>query len=1279
MRIYRWSIWVAGAAALLALASAARAVVVADYAVQVSARVQTNPPQITLAWPADPDATGYTLYRKSRDATAWGTATTLATNATGYVDSNVAIGEVYEYRIVKSALEGTTSYTGYGYLLAGIEAPLIEARGKVLLIVERTYADALSNELRRLQLDLTGDGWTVLRREVWRTNTPPQVKAIITNDYYADPQNVKAVFLFGRVPVPYSGLIAPDGHGDHTGAWAADGYYADVNGTWTDSSVNYTNSSRADNRNVPGDGKFDQSTFPSDLELQVGRVDFYNMTSFPQGERELLRRYLGKHHYFRQGRLTAERRAIVDDNFGTYSGGFAQCAYRSFPAFFGHSNIFARDWFTTLATNSYLWGYACGGGSYTSESGVGTTTSFVLTNTHVIFTMHFGSYFGDYDAPNNLMRAQLANAAGGLTCAWAGRPFWQFHHMAMGEPIGYSTLQSQNQFGVSRLYLGTGYYQWVHVALLGDPTLRMHMVPPPAALVVGPDNGGRLLRWRASPDSVLGYHVYGAASADGPFQRLNSQLIADTNFLDTAAASQVYMVRAVKLETSASGTYYNASQGIFENAANNLTPPLITLASPTNGTILPLPPQVRLAVEVSDANNDVARVDYYTNGVLAGSAAQWPFDLSLTNPWVGHYAISAVVTDEAGMSATSSVANLTVTYSITSLVPPRSVWKYEDTGADLGVAWRAPGYDDSAWSEGPAQLGFGDGDEATVINTNRQRITTYFRKTFVVPPEGTYMGLTVRLLRDDGGVVYLNGVEVFRSNMPTNQPINWSTQAAANALTADESTQFYDQPVDRALLHPGENTLAVEIHQYGANSSDLSFDLELVATNLPAPLNTPPLVSPSPIPTVELPEDTASAPIYFVVGDAESWAEGLTLSAQSSNPALAPANSFFFGGTGSNRFLVITPAADQNGSAVIELMVSDGLTNTITSFNLLVTPQPDPPQISLAGLTNGSLLSLSSLVLTGLVYDPDNDPVRAEFFANEMRLGAVSNAPYVITWSNAVPGYYLLQARATDATGLASSSAPVFVTVLGGGASLVPTGAVWRYYDQGQDLGTSWRAPEYDDSAWPAGRGPLGYGDANGWWPATTNQWGPNSSAKYPTTYYRHRFALEDAASLTNLWLRLQRDDGAIIYLNGLEVFRSNMPTGQVTYATLAAATISGADEAAWHLMAVDAALLREGTNCLAAEVHQSTASSSDLFFNLELKADRALRPPALQAAPEPGAGLKFTWPSWAGGLSLWSASNLAPPILWMPVTNGLLTTNGQVILIVPLEKDRLFFQLRSP
>ena len=170
--------------------------------------------------------------------------------------------------------------------------------------------------------------------------------------------------------------------------------------------------------------------------------------------------------------------------------------------------------------------------------------------------------------------------------------------------------------------------------------------------------------------------------------------------------------------------------------------------------------------------------------------------------------------------------------STLSLISPGSVWNYLDNGTDQGTAWQSPGFDDSAWAVGEAQLGYGDGDESTVVSfgpdPNFKYITTYFRRAFTVADPAAFSALTVRLLRDDGGVVYLNGVEIFRSNMPFGF-FDYQSPAATTIPNSDES-RFFSNAVDPSLLVSGVNVLAVEIHQANRTSSDISFDLELLGT-----------------------------------------------------------------------------------------------------------------------------------------------------------------------------------------------------------------------------------------------------------------------------------------------------------------------------------------------------------------------------------------------------------------------------------------------------------------
>ncbi|MGZ8940158.1 MAG: C25 family cysteine peptidase, partial [Limisphaerales bacterium] len=416
------------------------------YAVMATAQVQTSPASITISWNSDGNATGYTIARRSGNS--WGDIATVGGSTHSWTDSNVSVGNSYEYRITKTTSVG---YKGASFLLAGINAPLKDNLGKVILLVDNTYASQLSSELQRLEWDLAGDGWTVLRRNVSRNDSVTSVKNVIRDAYNSDPSNVKSVFIFGHVPVPYSGNLAPDGHPDHIGAWTADLYYGDMDGNWTDNSVSVS-SGKPWNNNFPGDGKFDQSSMPSDVEIAVGRVDFYNMTCFAnktpsRSELDLLRAYLNKDHNFRHRVFTVARRGLVCDNFGERQGeAFAASGWRNFGAFFGADNVTKvgyGQYFPTLASQDYLWSYGTGGGSWYTCNGVGGSDDFATTEIRSVFTMFLGSYFGDWDNESAFLRASLGSGYA-LTTSWAGRPHWFYHQMGLGDTIGASTVASQN-------------------------------------------------------------------------------------------------------------------------------------------------------------------------------------------------------------------------------------------------------------------------------------------------------------------------------------------------------------------------------------------------------------------------------------------------------------------------------------------------------------------------------------------------------------------------------------------------------------------------------------------------------------------------------------------------------------------------------------------------------------------------------------------------------------------------------------------------------------------
>ncbi|MEB2340915.1 MAG: fibronectin type III domain-containing protein, partial [Flavobacteriia bacterium] len=536
-----------------------------EASVRADAQVQVSPPRITLNWQPLYSVTGYQIWRKVKGATSWGSpVATLPQNALTWTDETVSAGVSYEYKIKRSM-----SYLGPGfaYINAGIQLPMVDKRGKVILVVDDLFSSPLSSQLAQLAKDMEADGWDVVRHDVSRNASVPSIKSLIVNEYNADPQNTRMVFLVGHVPVPYSGNLAADGHYEHQGAWSADCFYGDVDGTWTDNSVYITSAIDPRNRNVPGDGKYDQSTVPSAVELAVGRVDFANLPAFPQNEVTLMGNYLTKLHNWKIKALTAPARGLIDDNFQGYGGAFASNGYRGFSPLVGASNVTDLDFFGTLMNQSYLWSYGCGGGWWDNANGIGTTNDFATKSVKSIFNVLFGSYFGDFDCPNNFMRASLASG-NVLSCFWAGWPNWYFHHMAMGETIGYAARLTQNN--------GNGHYEpgnasagGVHVALMGDPTLRMSMVAPPSN-VVGTANGNTInLVWTASTDNVPGYHVYRYLGGAQGWQRVTNEAVTGTSFSESLAGASGtirYMVRALRLEQTPSGSYYNLSLGAFGEA-----------------------------------------------------------------------------------------------------------------------------------------------------------------------------------------------------------------------------------------------------------------------------------------------------------------------------------------------------------------------------------------------------------------------------------------------------------------------------------------------------------------------------------------------------------------------------------------------------------------------------------------------------------------------------------------------------------------------------------------
>ncbi len=553
--------------------------------VRVMATVQPSVPSITLHWQEFANTTGFTIYRRAAGATTWGNSiAALPGSALQYVDGTVQTGVGYEYKVVRNA-----GGSGYGYVRSGIAVPPVEQRGRMILLVESSVAAALPGELEQLKDDLNGDGWIVIQHNVDANATPTEVHTLVAADHNAAPTQVKAVYILGHVPVPYSGNIAPDGHGYHQGAWACDGYYGDMNGTWTDASVNNPGASYPWNHNIPGDGKFDQNDLPTSLELGVGRVDLSRLDVFAESEMELLSGYLGKAHAWKMAQFTVPQKAVVWDNLVWVGNPLASSGYMSAAPCVGIDSLLeldptqgqfsqhylnTSDLFTFQASTGLL-GSGANGTTFTGTENGLSTQELLGCTTGGVFNMAIGSYFGDWDNPDNFLRAGLAKG-NGLAHMWSGMPNWFLHPMAMGESIGYCALRTMNNANQDYSLLNGGWQGQsmgqAHMGLMGDPSVRMRYVAPPTDLVATNAQWYASFSWSPSPEEVEGYHIYRIDNALGTIERITQEPVLDTTFTSDLlfVPGARYMVRALKLMTTPSGNYYDLSLGALATAQGTL-------------------------------------------------------------------------------------------------------------------------------------------------------------------------------------------------------------------------------------------------------------------------------------------------------------------------------------------------------------------------------------------------------------------------------------------------------------------------------------------------------------------------------------------------------------------------------------------------------------------------------------------------------------------------------------------------------------------------------------
>lgn len=542
-----------------------------QFAVIPNTTIDTIRKEITIDW--NIDSTMLRMYVTTNSSNPNSFRDTLYKNvidAKGPFTFKYEEGKEYELKLHKKCLiYDTTKYDGFNYLLLGCNIAPKHFIGKILIIVENTIIDSLSNELYQFKQDLIGEGWEVEiaespRVELFNAKAVEFVKNIIIEKNKKSNNSLKTVLLVGRVPMPYSGDFSVDGHSNHYGSWPSDSYYSDLTKDgWQDDTTKDNSSEYKRMNNNPRDGKFDNSRLPNKANLEIGRIDFSNLPTFKESELSLFRNYFMKNHQYRTdmyGGAIRTNKTILNDNFGTFGGeAFASLGWSNFSQFVGLENIETKRIKDITQENSYLWAFGCSPGSGNSIWDIAYSDMYASLPLKVPFMILFGSYNGDMDFEDNLHRSAIASKPYCLASLWACRPFWVLHRMVMGHRLGEAVLLTLNN-DTTFVRQNDDFNKFVHISLTGDPTLKMYITQLPDSAKLIYDNLANTITANIPKlnENEIGYYIY--QSDDGEkYELYSNEIFSYDKSFDKK--HKYNMIRLAKKIYCQNGSFIDLSKG----------------------------------------------------------------------------------------------------------------------------------------------------------------------------------------------------------------------------------------------------------------------------------------------------------------------------------------------------------------------------------------------------------------------------------------------------------------------------------------------------------------------------------------------------------------------------------------------------------------------------------------------------------------------------------------------------------------------------------------------
>lgn len=563
----------------------------------VSSKVAANNSSVKIIFHDSLSNTSEPLFVNKRllGTTTWNNAASNITPGTGHwIDTNVSAGEVWEYQVKRNNTWSfaSTNYSAVGYTLGALLTDNSVYKGQMILLVAQDIPINLATKYFRLKKELTNEGWFVNELIVpkatsWDSgNQVVTIKTQIQNIYNAAPttDKPKVLFILGHVPMPRSGsanVVAPDDHSQNAGARGCDGYYADMNGVYTDTATfNPGGLTTPLAINQPNDFKWDQDYFPSNLEMAFGRVDFADITDVTTSELGLIENYLDRLSNYRNVNTGFDMGDKSAFNLGYNNSNDA--SYRTLLNVSKPENVYQK----TDASNHNQWVQNNGPFKvYMQNVLVPSITDWQTYGMNATVYSSDQSYwgFGDVPQPSGVfsrIRALLGVDTKCLVALWTTTSIGLFHQACNGQSIGQALLHTMNHNTTNQhlekpqqQYDTEAWWNRTHFEIWGDPTISLYQVKPVNNLTLTNVSGNPVLQWTPSNDTaVLGYHIYESNTELGVYQRISSAPITASNFtIPNYNPNHWYMVKAIKIVESGCGKLLQASIGKSIQADVNLS------------------------------------------------------------------------------------------------------------------------------------------------------------------------------------------------------------------------------------------------------------------------------------------------------------------------------------------------------------------------------------------------------------------------------------------------------------------------------------------------------------------------------------------------------------------------------------------------------------------------------------------------------------------------------------------------------------------------------------